>query len=372
MPGAAGAGSDDPQAVRASDPASTAAVAVWRMGMGGAPRRCESALTSGSRVSRTRVCCQGGSCQALTRRTISVGSTSGGRGDRRRRPSPAAPWRSPGPSRPSAGAPSSAAASPRRPAGCRRTRPPRRRRAPAGPRSLAPAARPSAMRSLATTTPSSSGSRVEQRVHRPASADDGEVGVGDGGGRQAERRELAAVAVEPVDGGGHVERPGDGADPGAAPRRRAAGSPRGRPRGCRRRRTRRARVRRAPSPTAGPAASPAHRRPAARRGSGSAPCSDTNATPSTWPPRANRSNRSRSAASVSTANTSCTSCAATGGVHPAQDEGEERVGEEPLLRLGHDEGDRVAAAGHQRPRGPVRDVRTARRRRAGRRRGRGR
>ena len=46
-----------------------------------------------------------------------------------------------------------------------------------------------------------------------------------------------------------------------------------------------------------------------------------------------------------------------GGVHPPQDEREERVGEEPLLRLGHDEGDRVAAAGHQRPRGPVRDVR---------------
>ena len=45
-----------------------------------------------------------------------------------------------------------------------------------------------------------------------------------------------------------------------------------------------------------------------------------------------------------------------GGVRAAQHEREVRVGEEPLLRLGHDERHRAAAAGHQRPGRPVGDV----------------
>ena len=198
--------------------------------------------------------------------------------------------------------------------------------------------------------------RVEQRVHRPAAARHGEVGVGDRGRRQARARRARRGTRRTVDGGGHVQRPGDGADAGAARLGEQAGRPRGRRRGCRRRRSRRPRgVARRPER----AALQHHRHPGVLscRGSGSSPCSDTNATPSTWPPRANRANRSRSASSVSDAEHELHVVRGDGGVHAAQHEGEERVGEEPLLGLGHDEGDRVAAAGHQRPRRPVRDVR---------------
>jgi hypothetical protein len=56
---------------------------------------------------------------------------------------------------------------------------------------------------------------VEQRAHRLAAALDREVGVGDGRGGEAECGELGAEAVEPVDGGRHVQRTGHGGDPHA-------------------------------------------------------------------------------------------------------------------------------------------------------------
>ena len=192
-------------------------------------------------------------------------------------------------------------------------------------------------------------------MHRPASADDGEVAVGDGGRRQTECRELGGGNRRT----GRRRRPCRAARDGpirVRPAREQAVAARAPP-WLSASTYPTARARRAPSRRP---ALQHHRHPGvlrARRGSGSAPCSDTNATPSTWPPRANRANRSRSASSVAPRTTSCTSCAATAACTPRRTgrrTGRRRTAPPARPRRKAIESLRQVI---ERPRGPVRDVR---------------
>ena len=119
---------------------------------------------------------------------------------------------------------------------------------------------------------------------------------------------------------------------------------------CRRRRSCQAGL---SADAAGRRGRPARRVASSSAGSGSAPCSDSSSTPSTcWPVRW-CSTRSRSAATAPSPATAAAASRAAPELMPRTIAGEERLGEDPLLRLGDDQRHRVGALGDQRAGGPV-------------------